>query len=433
VRFALILVCLTTVSCDQERSSFLRVPGDIDWVARLSVTGAQRPLAADNLVFATGLEPAHLAATELLKLDIIALGWSAEQLDSTPSSSDRLYVPAAEDPHRSLPEPAWRAAITASGDILEGEPSSLPALTSDGQPNEPSWSQIATSSAPSPRYRFGLAYDAAGERQILYGGSASMGRLGDTWSFKDDQWTCIETSTSPEARSLPALAFDQAGERVILFAGFNDVDRELADTWALSGGDWHELPSSPAPPARAGHALVWDRARERIVLFGGARGGDLLSDTWELVGDRWEEVTTESAPEPRRDFGIFFDSGRGTVVVLGGLGASGPLRDAWEYDGSWRPAHALALPEVRSSFAVAYWEPEGQVILQGGLTSLGSRSDETWLFDRAWRRLHRAGPGAREMHSAAFDAARSRLVLFGGRRGFVQTLGDTYALTWLGR
>jgi hypothetical protein len=58
--------------------------------------------------------------------------------------------------------------------------------------------------------------------------------------------------------------------------------------------------------------------------------------------------------------------------------------------------------------------------------------NDLWSWDgTTWRLLAESGPPARAMGALAYDEARDRLVLFGGRRGWPDDLNDTWE--WDGR
>ena len=67
------------------------------------------------------------------------------------------------------------------------------------------------------------------------------------------------------------------------------------------------------------------------------------------------------------------------------------------------------------------------VVIFGGSGSGGFLGD-TWGWNGAeWRRLSAEGPPSRGMGQLAYDAARDRIVLFGGRRGYPNgDLADTW-------
>jgi hypothetical protein len=88
---------------------------------------------------------------------------------------------------------------------------------------------------------------------------------------------------------------------------------------------------------------------------------------------------------------------------------------------------------------MAYDAARGRVVLFGGVTGHYSGvSDETWEWDGTdWNQLHpSSGPAARSHHAIAYDDTRRRIVLFGGDDADFHVLGDTwewYGTTWTRR
>ena len=127
---------------------------------------------------------------------------------------------------------------------------------------------------------------------------------------------------------------------------------------------------------------------------------------------------TAAAPSARYNAPMAYDSGRGRVVLFGGFDGNGPLNDTWEWDGQSWTQIATALPNTptaRDFHAMAYDAARARVILFGGFDGAGPLND-TWEWDgRAWTRVVAASsPPARFQHALAYDSARSRVVLFGG-------------------
>ena len=57
----------------------------------------------------------------------------------------------------------------------------------------------------------------------------------------------------------------------------------------------------------------------------------------------------------------------------------------------------------------------GRVVLFGGQVAGGDPTADTWVWDGAdWTQVSDMGPSARAAGAMAFDAARERAVLFGG-------------------
>ena len=68
---------------------------------------------------------------------------------------------------------------------------------------------------------------------LLFGGkvdNSEEGTFGDTWLLQRDRWTQIETADPPPLLSHHAAAWDAAGKRVIVFGGSRGVDL-LGDSW----------------------------------------------------------------------------------------------------------------------------------------------------------------------------------------------------------
>jgi hypothetical protein len=281
---------------------------------------------------------------------------------------------------------------------------------------------------PEPRFGAALVYHAASARSVLFGGSGGA-RLGDTWTWDGRSWARTTPLMSPSARLNHAMAYDSVRGRTVLFSGDADGGRPI-DTWEWDGAEWKKT-LERGPPEREYSAMAFDRRRGRVVLFGGT-GLELLSDTWEYDGERWTNVTPVSTPSPRarRNHVMVFDEEREAVIVIGGAfvdpnGRIEPLEDAWEWvsqNGTmvWRPLPALSgAIGRRIASAAAYDAARRRVLVFGGggttgpideLVSIGPDMLEVVLFTTS-----RPPP----LHHAAlaFDEASRRTILFGGNTG----------------
>jgi hypothetical protein len=94
------------------------------------------------------------------------------------------------------------------------------------------------------------------------------------WTQKQD--------IGPSARSDVAMAFDAARNRVVLFGGAGGSTAILFnDTWEWDGENWTQYEDiGPAPRSR--HGMAYDSKRGRTVLFGGSAGNLNLNDTWGM-------------------------------------------------------------------------------------------------------------------------------------------------------
>lgn len=85
-------------------------------------------------------------------------------------------------------------------------------------------------------------------------------------------------------------------------------------------------------------------------------------------------------------------------------------------------------PSARGFSAMAYDSARRRVVLFGGRDSTGTDFDDTWEWDGSgWTLASESGPLARNAHAMAYDSARGRTVLFGGfNYGSLTYLGDTW-------
>src|SRR5438094_5440772 len=114
-----------------------------------------------------------------------------------------------------------------------------------------------------------------------------------------------------------------------------------------------------------------------------------------------------------------YDAAHGVTVLHGG---SGRLRDTWEWDGTdWSQRSPATNPYPRMAFAMAYDTARARTVVFGGDFLLPNDfslgwDNETWEWDGTnWLRdWTAAAPSPRMDLAMAYDAARGRMVLFGG-------------------
>ncbi|MEQ1632063.1 MAG: kelch repeat-containing protein [Planctomycetota bacterium] len=209
------------------------------------------------------------------------------------------------------------------------------------------WTQHASAQSPSPRHRYGIAYDSARHQVVVFGGSplgaGGIPPLRDTWTWDGARWTLAATS-GPIARVAPGMTDDVSRGRVVLFGG-NDLSTiflgQLNDTWEWNGVSWTQRTPAVAPPASAGSALVYDRARRCSVLWGGYGPTANSSVSWEWDGVSWTPRPTNARPNGNREIEISgYDEVTGRVTVYTDDDASTTLYSLWDY-GPVSPASTL--------------------------------------------------------------------------------------------
>ena len=182
----------------------------------------------------------------------------------------------------------------------------------------------------------------------------------------------------PAGRSGHAAAYDHARDRVVVFGGASSYGARLNDTWEWDGSRWSQIATASAPTARHGHSLVYDSVRDRIVLFGG-RNRSLLrfNDTWEFDGSTWTLRRPAASPSGRFGHGAAFDAARGRTVIF-----SGTLDDVWEWDGTDWHLIAQGTPLPTRTATMAYDAARQRVVLYGGFRAAWSEPHaDTWEWD----------------------------------------------------
>ena len=286
------------------------------------------------------------------------------------------------------------------------------------------WTQLAPASSPIPRTSHAMAYDTTRQRVVLFGGMGG-GLLGDTWEWDGFTWLPWTPSmpwVGPSVRYSHAMAYDAARQKVVLFGGTGGGYH--GDTWQWDGTNWIQSTPAVSPSARDQHAMAYDAARQRVVLFGGYDGSSVVGDTWEWDGTNWTQLAPASSPSARSTHAMAYDAARQRVVLFGGYGGGGYFGDTWEWDGStWVPGFSATYPNARGDHAIAYDAARQKVVLfGGGWPALG----DTWEWDGTnWMQsTPSVSPSARNGQAMAYDSARQRVVLFGGSG--VGFFGDTW-------
>jgi hypothetical protein len=185
------------------------------------------------------------------------------------------------------------------------------------------------------------------------------------------------------------MAFDGLRQRIVLIGGESDAEAtRFNDTWEWDGNEWVQQADS-GPSARVHPAMAFDSTRNRLVLFGGAAENAGLGDTWEWDGTAWTEEA-DFGPDPCAGAAMVFKGAR--VALFGGV------------------ASIVPPTEPQPSLFSRSWEWNG----------------------RHWTARQDMGPGFRVFHAMAFDAARSRVVLFGGSQvpSSVATANSVRGDTW---
>ncbi len=229
--------------------------------------------------------------------------------------------------------------------------------------------------------------------------TAAGSRLGAS-SGADGVWQPIPPM-SP--RYEHAAVYDPVRHQMLVFGGL-DVTPDNA-VWALSLDDapeWNPVATLGVPPAARGHhSAIYDPVRDRMIVFGGdnivvnsvTSSGSVLGDVWALSlsgTPTWTQLQPSGiAPGARRYHSATYDPVRDRMIVFGG----------WD--------------DTRSQWSNEVWT-----------LSFGDTLE--------WSLLATAGapPMARGEHSAVYDQAHDRLIVFGGGQWSYQApLNDVWVLS----
>ncbi|MBP6715457.1 MAG: hypothetical protein KA205_01230 [Acidobacteria bacterium] len=133
----------------------------------------------------------------------------------------------------------------------------------------------------------------------------------------------------------------------------------------------------------------------------------------------WTHLTIGDAPIARHSMAVAPFGHSGQAVLFGGTVNSTILSDTWTWTGTaWVQAFPAHSPGTvsRSGAAMAYDDARGRVVLFGGRINSAQYDNATWVWDGSdWTELQPAHrPPSRSNARMAYHAASGKVVLFGG-------------------
>src|SRR4029077_18344563 len=179
---------------------------------------------------------------------------------------------------------------SAAGDIATVSYST--ALTSAGSLTSDWISPLGLT--PTPRSDTAMTYDAARQQMLLFGGVSGGGGLAglnnETWLLRSGSWTQAGPQHFPLGRQNPGIAYDAARQQVVMFGGYTASSIQFGDsndTWIWNGNDWSQVamssPMNSLPSVREAPAMAYYPDASLTILFGGysANGAQtsVLNDT----------------------------------------------------------------------------------------------------------------------------------------------------------
>ena len=256
------------------------------------------------------------------------------------------------------------------------------------------WTNITSRQAHSPagRYAAAMTYDDSDHEVVLFGGYEYMPNvyLGDTWVFSKGQWTNVTATagTAPSPRWRANMAYDAKDGYVVLYGGTPSNGTPMSDTWEFHSGKWTQLFPSGSPPGRYRASMAYDPGDREIVIFGGCTASNCPdSTTWVYSNLNWSALSLSSVPSPRVYFQIASDPSYSGALLFGGItSASGgvALNDTWLFsNNTWTniTSSVNGSPSDRAYGMMSY-DPNGSyLLLFGGWDGVSSNVlGDSWSF-----------------------------------------------------
>jgi Galactose oxidase, central domain len=106
--------------------------------------------------------------------------------------------------------------------------------------NGSDWTQVTTATSPAPRFWHSMGYDPSRQRTVIFGGDYLLpnilGPNNETWEYDGGSWSQLLTTTRPSPRIEAPMAYDSVLGGLVIFGGSDESGRPdvaLGDTWLL--------------------------------------------------------------------------------------------------------------------------------------------------------------------------------------------------------
>jgi hypothetical protein len=241
------------------------------------------------------------------------------------------------------------------------------------------------------------------------------------------------TGPAPVARALASAVFDSQERRMVVFAG-RDASVTRNDVWAfdLDTHAWTDLTplAGPEPIARLTPVSVYDPVGHRMITWSGqGTGGTFFNDVWEfdLTANTWTQIAPTGGP-PNIRYGAagVLDPTAGDLVTFAGFTDQGRFEDVWRFNTTattWADVSPTPGPIKRCLHSASYDAAGHRFILYGGQS--GGPLGDVWALDltlNAWTELTPVtGPTGRWFVAHVYDVTNHRATIFGGNTGSSET------------
>lgn len=264
------------------------------------------------------------------------------------------------------------------------------------------------------------------------------------------QWSLLSPAGGPApGRTQHTAIFDAPTRRMVIHGGASEFVR--GDTWRLTNADgigpsaWTQvIAAGTAPPPLVGHSAVYDSAGDSMVVFA---GGGCRNDTYLLTNPfgkgpgatEWKAIAPQSPPPARFMHSAVIDTTSRRMIVFGGENGC-PLsvrNDVWVLSDldtnapKWTQLFPSGSPPApRFGHSAMYDPASNRMIIFGGANhDPGGFMNDVWVLSNAnglggtpvWTKLNPAGtsPAPRDCISAVYDPITDEMTIVGG-------LGSTF-------
>jgi len=265
------------------------------------------------------------------------------------------------------------------------------------------------------RENFAVAYDAARDATILFGGNWGGTYYPETWSLDGDtgEWSQLSTPTFVSGRRDHAMTYDPVNQVIVLFGGYRADGMLLNDTWTFDGTDWTAQAPASAPSPRYDHVMAARPSDGLVLLFGGNTGSN-NAETWtyNVATNTWTQLSPTTTPNADRGYYnalVYHEALDGWFLY------NEYSRTTWFFDGTdWSQISTATTPNTGGRNPMVYDAARGEVVLHDG----DSLSAETWVFNSSneWElKSPSTVPNRRRAHGLVYDSNRQIVI---------STLGD---------
>jgi hypothetical protein len=252
------------------------------------------------------------------------------------------------------------------------------------------WTPLLPAQNPPGRAAHALSQAPCTTRQpgcstvLLFGGLEAGLYKAETWIWDGLNWARPQLTLEPSARIHPALAFDAARNETVLFGGFGQITPNLSDTWIWSGSQWQQRVPAASPPPMQSYSMAYDPLRAETILVGVPVSVPWF-ETWAWNGMTWLRKTSGFPPSLVKFGRLAYDGASGEMVLYGGTTflLDSPTDEVWTWNGTaWTPRIVTTNPGRRIDHSMTT-DSAGQIIMFGGTNGVSTqRYSGIWIWQR---------------------------------------------------